>query len=757
MSKHVQRPSGVAPPTAAEIEAAAKKVGVKTYSEDLVRDLHDYAHGGRLHTPSDYLPQAREEARRIMTDRNFKNEHKLPLPDLEQELTNNALWHHRSMGDFITGVDLGWFPGETPVEQTMQMLKLLQQMNKNTRSDSAERRFDRNDAREVSDVQRQVDKLSPEERKLIKPKKGIKSPFKLDLGRKKEDPDGKEAAQSSKPGNQKGKDGAATSDPAGNQSGRGKAGNSGDATPGGSKPGGEQPGSRPSDKQNSEKSATSSGEKQEKEEKPTDSSAERQDGKDGSSSSEQGEKRGSKPGEKKDGKNNSSSAQKQGKPRAQSGDKQQGAKQSGRKKDGAEPQSQSGEKKNGSSSPSEQDEEQSSAEEEQQAGQQSGENDQDADQQGDSSASESSAAEGADCEGQPQDGGGGGQDDDNDDQSHSDSSEEEPESATGADENNDDSQSSDSDTANKPEEPEDKDAMSNQKGKAQDEEPEPTEEEQDGSDSGSPQSGSAHSRLQGRSISQDSDRMEIAEGLLPGGKLRMMLDMSRQLDMFESVKITKRQGTTPDPEGEDVRRRRMKDISEFGRIVPAELSVRTVSRSYFRYRLATHKVVIRERIKHFQRKQIIFILLDGSGSMGGAKHWRASGVVMNRLKAVLAGDAELWLSVFDIQLTKVHHAATEAQALDVMEKFMAGNYTGGGTNIGGSVLAAHRHIQNLMTTRDDLERPQIWVLTDEDTSISHITPAQVEGTKVNAMVFAAANKALCDFAKATGGLAFEGV
>jgi len=59
--------------------------------------------------------------------------------------------------------------------------------------------------------------------------------------------------------------------------------------------------------------------------------------------------------------------------------------------------------------------------------------------------------------------------------------------------------------------------------------------------------------------------------------------------------------------------------------------------------------------------------------MSGKKHWKATGVVMNRLKAVLSGDAEVYLSVFDTKMTTVHHAGTPAEARELVKKFAQGN------------------------------------------------------------------------------------
>jgi uncharacterized protein with von Willebrand factor type A (vWA) domain len=68
--------------------------------------------------------------------------------------------------------------------------------------------------------------------------------------------------------------------------------------------------------------------------------------------------------------------------------------------------------------------------------------------------------------------------------------------------------------------------------------------------------------------------------------------------------------------------------------------MRQRSPTLFLYRTVTNQLPVRERITRNEYKQAIYILLDGSGSMkSGKKHWKATGVVMHELKAVLSGDA----------------------------------------------------------------------------------------------------------------------
>jgi uncharacterized protein with von Willebrand factor type A (vWA) domain len=141
--------------------------------------------------------------------------------------------------------------------------------------------------------------------------------------------------------------------------------------------------------------------------------------------------------------------------------------------------------------------------------------------------------------------------------------------------------------------------------------------------------------------------------------------------------------------------------------------------------------------------------------MSGRKHWKATGVVMNRLKAVLSGDAEVWVSVFDTQLNRVHHASTPAEAREVIKKFAAGNFSGGGTDIAAAIRAAHAYIDKKIKAGEALYRPEVVVLTDEDSSVSSLRKNEVAGTRVHGFAMEVANPSLVEFARSTGGVGMD--
>jgi len=251
------------------------------------------------------------------------------------------------------------------------------------------------------------------------------------------------------------------------------------------------------------------------------------------------------------------------------------------------------------------------------------------------------------------------------------------------------------------------------------------------------------------------NKLKIAEDLTEGSDKRVMLEISRTLDQFTSLRLRKQKKEEVDSEGDEVRRRPIRVLSELGRLSPLDLAMRKRSRKLFLYKAVTRQFSVRERITRIEKKQAVFILLDGSGSMKGRKHWKASGVVMNRLKAVLSGDAVVWLSVFDTKLSKVRQAANPAEACELIRDFMSGNFSGGGTDIAASVKAAHVFIEEKMKAGEALYRPEVVVLTDEDTSASGVRAADIPGTRVHGFAMEVENKSLVDFARSTGGVGVD--
>lgn len=264
-------------------------------------------------------------------------------------------------------------------------------------------------------------------------------------------------------------------------------------------------------------------------------------------------------------------------------------------------------------------------------------------------------------------------------------------------------------------------------------------EEQDGVESG-------HKSL---------NRLKVAEDLVDGSDKRVMLDISRKLDQFTKLQVLRQKKVETDPAGEEIRQRPIKNLGEMSRVSPRAWATRQQAPGYFLYQAVSRQLPVRERVTRVERRQAIFILVDGSGSMNGQKHWKATGVVMNRLKAVVSGDAEVYLSVFDNNLGDVHRASSPEEARELIRQFVDNNFSGGGTNIAAAVKVAHDFIEEKINGGAALYRPEIVVLTDEDSSIKGLAKSSIPGTRVHGFAMSVSNPSLVAFARSTGGVGVE--
>jgi Mg-chelatase subunit ChlD len=254
---------------------------------------------------------------------------------------------------------------------------------------------------------------------------------------------------------------------------------------------------------------------------------------------------------------------------------------------------------------------------------------------------------------------------------------------------------------------------------------------------------------------QELNKLKVAEDLTPGTDKRAMLDISRTLDQFTKLQVRKSVHEEQDPAGEEVRNRPIRNLSELSKVSKTAWATRQQNPSYFLYQAVTGQLPVRERVTRLERKQAIFILLDGSGSMKGKKHWKATGVVMNRLKAVISGDAVVYLSVFDTEMSEPRVASTPEEAKALIKDFAAGNFKGGGTDIKAAVKAAHAFIETEIKSGAALYRPEVVVLTDEDNSIVGLKKADIPSTRVHGFAMEVANKSLVEFARSTGGVGID--
>lgn len=241
-------------------------------------------------------------------------------------------------------------------------------------------------------------------------------------------------------------------------------------------------------------------------------------------------------------------------------------------------------------------------------------------------------------------------------------------------------------------------------------------------------------------------KMKLAADMSHGKDV--WLKVSRQLDRMVRMRVAKSVKVIPDTNGDEVRNRPIKDFGEMGRLVKSEWALPEVYRTF---RIVTHAAQVRERVRREEKKQLLYMIIDCSGSMSnGQRIGKAGGVLMNRLKAVVEGEAEIFIRFFDSKLYEEHHAGTAKEAKDLIHQFTEKNFSGGSTNISGCAMEAQKRIEEIAKEKN-LARPELVVVSDGEDNIS-LTTESLHGTKLHAFVVERSNTALTELAIKTGGV-----
>lgn len=253
-------------------------------------------------------------------------------------------------------------------------------------------------------------------------------------------------------------------------------------------------------------------------------------------------------------------------------------------------------------------------------------------------------------------------------------------------------------------------------------------------------------------VDDDHQKMSLAEDMLNGKEI--MLSISRNLDKLTRMQVRKSKKQEADPAGDEIRKRPIRHLGELNKIEKSYWGIRQQSKSYFDYLAVTGNIPVRERVTTIEKKQLLYIIIDCSGSMGeGKRIFKAGGILMNRLKAVIAGEAELYVRLFDTSLKTEYHASTISEAKELIKHFTEKNYSGGSTDISGCARSAQKRIEEIIANGATY-RPELVVITDGEDQIN-LKISDFKGTKMHAFVVECSNTKLCELAKATGGVGVE--
>jgi len=248
-------------------------------------------------------------------------------------------------------------------------------------------------------------------------------------------------------------------------------------------------------------------------------------------------------------------------------------------------------------------------------------------------------------------------------------------------------------------------------------------------------------------------KMALASEMTKGKDI--WLQMSRRLESLINFRTRSFKKTIPSIEGESVRSRPIEHIGEINKLQSSEWANPKTLRLF---RILSRKAQVRERVYTVDQKQLLYLLIDCSGSMHGNKIHKAGGVLMNRLKAVVKGEAELFVRFFDDGVYKEHSATTAEEAVTLMRHFEEYNFGGNGTDITKAVKKAKKDIDQKMADDELLVEPEIVVVTDgEDNGVRSLSAKDFLPSVVNGIMIQGENHELADFCRATRGVVIQNI
>lgn len=127
--------------------------------------------------------------------------------------------------------------------------------------------------------------------------------------------------------------------------------------------------------------------------------------------------------------------------------------------------------------------------------------------------------------------------------------------------------------------------------------------------------------------------------------------------------------------------------------------------------------------REIEKKQLLLVLCDHSGSMSGIRSSYSNAIVMYLLKQVILGNAEVFLRLFTTEIEpplQTPHAYDAYTAKEMLKEFSKKSIADGGTEIGNSVNSAIVEVRNLCKKNKSYIKPAIVIITDGDDSSSFI-------------------------------------
>jgi len=234
---------------------------------------------------------------------------------------------------------------------------------------------------------------------------------------------------------------------------------------------------------------------------------------------------------------------------------------------------------------------------------------------------------------------------------------------------------------------------------------------------------------------RDSDpKIEIEIAKILDSSLIQALKIARNLSSLSGLSNPSYMKWKNDPSGPEVAYKPMESVGSFSGMRQSAYAYKKLYPSLFNYKLVNREFQVRKRGVTRDKQQLLYMLIDGSGSMDGPRIAMATGALLNRLRGVMKGDAKLWYRMFDDEVGPELSVMDQQEALRAVKHVLDGStYSGGMTNLDNALVHGVEAIKEKMSCNQNLVRPELLLVTDGEDTVD-MTFEALQGVRLHVIM-----------------------
>ena len=244
---------------------------------------------------------------------------------------------------------------------------------------------------------------------------------------------------------------------------------------------------------------------------------------------------------------------------------------------------------------------------------------------------------------------------------------------------------------------------------------------------------------------------DVAARLISDQKLGKVIEVARVLRGRAGLGTSKSSKLIEDKFGSEYRVSNIRTVEEIPLLLASERMIGGLSPELLLQRIVNGDALVRRRASRIKKRQLLYCLIDGSGSMRCGKRIQiAAGVMMNRLSAVAKGDGVLFYRFFDAILREEDEASDPDDVSRHLRRVLSFPYDVEETNLQEGVVGSLQRIYEI-EEEGEFDRPHLLIISDGDAKFE-IPATLLRGTVVHAVLIEGENESIAKLVTRTGGV-----